>query len=80
MRNFWVHVFLRSLSFQELTEEDTPGIPLESLATIQVTFYRSITTSRPWTQDDNAKEWDKQPTGPINEKSKKDAMVGQVTK
>lgn len=69
------------LALQELTEEATPEIPLQSLATIQVRFFRSEkSTSRPWTQDDNAKEWDKQSTGPINEKAKKDAMVGSVTR
>ncbi|KAJ9093631.1 hypothetical protein QFC20_007090 [Naganishia adeliensis] len=60
------------LALQELTEEATPGIPLQSLATIQVRFFRSEkSTSRPWTQDDNAKEWEQTADGTDQRESEK---------
>lgn len=66
---------------QELTEEDTPGLALKQLATIEVKFTRCREIAvRAWTDADNAKDWDSQPVGPINEKTKKDAMLGAVTK
>lgn len=71
----------RCFVLQELTEDDTPGLALKDLATIEVVFSRCRKlSSRPWTDDDNAKDWDTQPNGPINEKTKKDAMLGAVTK
>jgi hypothetical protein len=72
---------LKRLPPQELTEDDTPGLALKDLATIQVKFSRcQRLETRAWTQEDNAKNWDEQPNGPINEKTKKDAMLGALTK
>jgi hypothetical protein len=64
---------------QELTEEETPDVTPGQLGLIEMSFTRVCLQGTSPFEPSNDIKCDKQP-GAINEKTKKDAMLGAITK